>query len=154
MTANELLERYKAGQRDFRGLNLMGIDLSHSVLCGANFSFCNLRNAWMKQANLRGANLRNTTISRGVLAYADLSGADLSHADLDTCAFFGANLTGANFHKALMGHQPCLSGANLTNVDFTQTFIGLPGGLDNLSVFGATLCNTKFPNGRTWTIKS
>lgn len=36
MTAEELLERYKAGERDFSGADLTGADLRGAKLFGAN----------------------------------------------------------------------------------------------------------------------
>ena len=42
MDANELLERYTAGERDFQGLNLHGVFLGGADLTGANLTKANL----------------------------------------------------------------------------------------------------------------
>ena len=76
MTAEQLLEAYAAGERDFRGADLFGADL---------------RSAHLNGADLRGAFLRDANLS-----YADLRGADLSFA----------NLTGANLNRALIDAAP------------------------------------------------
>ena len=36
LTAQELLDRYSAGERDFAGVDLHGVDLSKAVLRGIN----------------------------------------------------------------------------------------------------------------------
>ena len=77
MTAEELIQKYKAGERDFRyvdlrGANLRGADLSEANLSGADLSGANLSGANLRGADLRWANLR----------WANLRGADLSEANL------------------------------------------------------------------------
>jgi uncharacterized protein YjbI with pentapeptide repeats len=53
MNTNELLRRYAAGEWDFCGTNLSGVDLSWKTLQGVNLS----------EANLSGANLIATDLS-------------------------------------------------------------------------------------------
>ena len=72
MTGEELIAKYKAGERDFRYA-----DLSYANLRGANMSYANLSGANLSYADLRGANL-----SEADLSYANLRGANLSEADL------------------------------------------------------------------------
>jgi uncharacterized protein YjbI with pentapeptide repeats len=43
MKANEVLERYKSGERDFRRLNLRSQSFHGTNLAGADFSECDLR---------------------------------------------------------------------------------------------------------------
>ncbi|MEM8677628.1 MAG: hypothetical protein AAGF83_27775 [Cyanobacteria bacterium P01_G01_bin.67] len=45
---------------------------------------------------------------------------------------------------------PCLDGANLTGVDFSQALIDLPGGINNPRIAGAVLCDTTLPDGGNW----
>ena len=80
MTGEELIAKYKAGERDFRYA-----DLSYANLRGANMSYAdlsgaNLSEADLSGADLSGANLRDTNLSGANLSRADLSGADLSGA--------------------------------------------------------------------------
>lgn len=43
MTAEELLKSYAAGERDFSGIDLHGVDLSNAVLIGINYDWVNKR---------------------------------------------------------------------------------------------------------------
>ena len=109
MDASELLVRYAAGERDFRGSNfskaeLSGTDLREINLSAANLSDAKLYNANLSEANLNFANLNGTKLNSANLS-ASLSGANLCCADLS-----GANLRGAD-----------LSDANLTTADLTDT---------------------------------
>lgn len=72
LSASELLQRYRTGDRDFRRCRLAGFDA-------------------------RGADLRQADFSS-----ADLQGANFSDADLRAAAFVGADLSGANFQGALV----------------------------------------------------
>ncbi|XGV99758.1 MAG: pentapeptide repeat-containing protein [Leptolyngbya sp. BL-A-14] len=90
ITATELLQRYRDGERNFddadlQGADLSGADLSWISLYGADLSGCNLSRAKLRSAYLSSANLKGADLS-----YADLSSADLFDADLE-----GANLKGA-----------------------------------------------------------
>ena len=72
LSATELLQRYQAGDRNFRHYHLAGLDL-------------------------READLRQADFSR-----AELQGADFGYADLRAAAFVGADLSGANFQGAIV----------------------------------------------------
>lgn len=58
MKASEVLKRYKAGERDFRGVNLRGQSFKGQDLSGANFSEADLRST-----NFTGATLRRTNFT-------------------------------------------------------------------------------------------
>ena len=119
----QMIERYRAGERNFTGINLkyaylhwpcfidinlsqadmrwtrfeMGwIRLINANLSDANMEQVSLRAAFLLNANLRGANLRNADLTYSDLTNADLTNADLSGADLSDTTLIGANLTGAN----------------------------------------------------------
>ena len=64
----DIISRYKAGERGFRG----------AYLCKAD-----LRGADLRGADLRGADLRGADLIDAYLCKADLRGADLCKADLD-----------------------------------------------------------------------
>ena len=95
MDANELLNRYAAGERDFRQANLRGIVLSPIDLYRSSdaptLRLANL-NEHQQRPYLIGANLSQADLTKAHLSRANLSKADLS----------GANLTGANLISAPM----------------------------------------------------
>lgn len=91
----DIVNEYKRGKRDFRGVNLEGADLESANLCGANFDGANLRGANLRWANLRGANFRGANLER-----ADLRAANLMRAkNLDGAYLYGVNLRGANLDE-------------------------------------------------------
>ena len=106
LTTGDIEKRLAAGERDFQGASLAGVNLRKANLIGGNF-----RGAVLRGANLHGADLRNAKLMRTDLGMADLGMADFGCADLNSADFRGANLKGANFNGAL------LDGANLRNAD-------------------------------------
>ncbi len=82
MTAEELLERYEKGERDFSEVDLSKVNLEEVCLDGINLEGANLSGTLLFHSTLRGAILRN----------ANLEGADLSLTVLDEADFRGANL--------------------------------------------------------------
>ena len=92
LTAEELLIRYAAGERDFHGAVLGGVDLSTAQLGGINLSGADLRAANLSGAVLKGSNLREACLQGANLSWADLFGADLS----------GAELSGADLKMAII----------------------------------------------------
>jgi serine/threonine-protein kinase len=115
MTAQELVQSYKKGRRDFGQQSLLSINLPQAELPGcifhqswmirANFQGANLTHADFGKANLTNANLRDANLGRAYFSYtnltnADLRGADLSYAYLNYAILDGANLCGANLSNA------------------------------------------------------
>ena len=92
MTARQLVEAYRAGERRFVGAILRGANLSGANLSGANLSGANLRGADLFGADLSGADLSGANLRGANLSGADLSGADLSGANLSGADLFRANL--------------------------------------------------------------
>lgn len=86
-------------------------------------------------------------ISEAILSWANLTEADLSRASLAESSLYEANLTNAKMTETSLGAAPCLTGANLTNVDLSSTWIDLPDGIENPRVAGAIFCNTTMPDG-------
>jgi uncharacterized protein YjbI with pentapeptide repeats len=107
MDGQELVERYGAGERDFRSADLSGAKLSEVKLSGTNLSRANLTEADLFGANLFGANLSRANLSKTNLLMANLYRANLSRADLR-----GANLSRANLFEATLSGA-ILTGANL-----------------------------------------
>jgi uncharacterized protein YjbI with pentapeptide repeats len=172
MTAEELLQRYAAGERDFSGIsleskwglegaelpdiNLSGatlrrVDFDGADLSRANLSNANLGGANLESANLTEANLRNAIISDGILGSTNLSYADLSYANLTMAGLADADLTGAIMVGTIIGGEPLLVRANLTDVDLSQARIVLDDWMNNPRLDGAILNNTTMPDGSTVT---
>jgi hypothetical protein len=143
LSADELVRRYAAGERNFINanlrcallnslnlseVNLSWANLSRANLTGANLSGVELTAADLSEANLSRANLSQTSLvrtnlTRANLSLADLRGANLSKACLSEVNLSQADLRGANLSLAdLRGanfSQACLSGANLTGAKLT-----------------------------------
>jgi hypothetical protein len=102
MAADEVLRRYAAGERDFRGVNLRDEILTWADLSGADLSGADLSGANLNWANLSRVNLTAADLSRADLAWANLKAANLSGADLSNAHFSGADLSGANWSGAIM----------------------------------------------------
>ncbi len=93
MYAEELLGRYAAGERDFKGVKLsVSEELEGVCLQEIDFSYCRIDCASFIRTNLRGARLKNMTLWQADFTGANLSGADLSGADLSETCFEKANL--------------------------------------------------------------
>jgi len=109
MRADEFLEHYRRGERNFRGVNLRGIYLRDVRLQDVDLNCADLRGASLMSVDFSGANLHR----------ADLSGAFLIHSNLSF-----ANLTQANLTKAFLIlanlHQSCLTEANLSHTNLTK----------------------------------
>jgi uncharacterized protein YjbI with pentapeptide repeats len=131
LTAVQLLERYKAGEKKFRqvqlkkvdlkGANLAGIDLRGSDLSYANLKEADLSNADLREACLVGVDFSKTNLSRANLQGARLEKANLKETNLTRASFEGAILEGAFLTKAIAGRanfQGCsLVGAHLNEAD-------------------------------------
>jgi uncharacterized protein YjbI with pentapeptide repeats len=98
----ELLDRYRAGERDFSGAELdqdAGNDLSGVCLDGADLSRSYVV-ASFQRASLRGARFREANVKTCDFRGADLRDADFSGAALCSTRFDGARLDGARFFGA------------------------------------------------------
>lgn len=102
MTADEVLTRYAAGERNFREVNLTDEILSWADLRGADLSGADLSGANLNWANLSRANLTAADLSRADLAWANLKAANLSRANLSGADFSGADLSQAKWSGAIM----------------------------------------------------
>lgn len=109
MNITELTEKYTAGIRDFRG-----IDLSEANLKDLNLSNANLKGAKLSVANLSGANLSEANLSEAKLNVARLSDANLSQANLTQTLLNVANLIRADLSKAQ------LQGASMIRVELIR----------------------------------
>ncbi|MGA1601538.1 MAG: protein kinase domain-containing protein [Prochlorothrix sp.] len=136
-TADQVLNSYGKGIRDFAFHELSNLDLSKSVLIDGNFhdsrffktnlQGADLTNATLSKANFNQSNLRDAILVRAYMNYTNLQNADLRGADLSYAHLSNANLKGAN-----------LSGANLTGAKITDTQLAQ----------AKTSWNTTMPNGK------
>ncbi|MDY6784919.1 MAG: pentapeptide repeat-containing protein [Cyanobacteriota bacterium] len=116
----ELLQRYAAGGRNFRYINLQNaqlaeVDLYQADLIGANLQGANLNNAVLDEVKLIAANLIGANLEGASLRKAKLMGANLRSANLVNADLTGADLSDTN----LQGVD--LTGANLTSVELMGT---------------------------------
>jgi uncharacterized protein YjbI with pentapeptide repeats len=86
-SGDDILRRYREGERNFVGINLIGVllggaKLASAIFNGSNLSWADLSEATLTEASLVGANLRSANLRKAVLAGADLRGADLTGAEL------------------------------------------------------------------------
>lgn len=94
--ASQLLSHYAAGERNFRGANLLRADLVLANLAGADLS-----RASLAEAHLEGVSLMGASLVRAKLWQADLREANLMGADLRGANFWQARLEEANLWQAL-----------------------------------------------------
>lgn len=119
ITAIELLDRYDAGERDFRGLDLSGLQFHRReigrrkiIVEGADFSGANTSKCRFSAQNLRGGIFRNV----------DFTGAVFSETSILDCDMSFANFTEANCGESSF-ERVNLEGANFTNAVFCQSSI-------------------------------
>jgi hypothetical protein len=118
MTGNELVQRYEAGERCFRGIDVTGADLCGANLHRADLTEANLSEAGLKGVNLTGAyldvaNLRRADLRGAKLCGAYLVGADLSEADLRRTDLSGADLSLAKVIRKQLAKAKSLEGATM-----------------------------------------
>ena len=127
MDRAELLQRYAAGERNFSGADLTGIQLNSSQEQEINLSGVNLRGANLSEAHLVQVNLSNADLSNSFLNRANLEKANLSGAELRGVNAYNANLTQANLsHAYLLGAnltEATLYHANLQNANLTDAIL-------------------------------
>ena len=115
--AEERITRYKAGERDFSGANLVGARLRGANLVEANLDGANLDGANLFEANLDGANLRGANLRGAILRGANLDGANLRGARLT----WRTNLNEWAFQGTVWPTDPAkLEGATIDGVPFLE----------------------------------
>ncbi len=136
-SAEELLERYAAGERDFEGVNLNGANLMGSNLSGADFSEANLIGANLIGANFQGAHLADAKLQHASLQDANLIGANFQGAHLEDAKLHGTNFQGAKLSDANFSDAN-LIGANLIGANLADA------GLQGANLIGAHLLGADF----------
>jgi len=147
ISAEEFLQRYDEGERDFTGVNLAGVNLSGKTLesnvslSQANLSNANLANAKLIQVNLIGSNLQGANLNSTNLQSADLIGANLSGANLTKAILYSARLIQANFSQAKLS-EANLNSANLTTANLSRANL-TQASLSSANLTGADLSQAK-----------
>lgn len=130
MNAQELLEKYDQGKRDFTGItlnecNLIGVSLPEILLQSACLNVANLSSANLTHSNLQGAQLNVTRLSGANLSCANLKGSSLNVANLIRAILTQADLAEASLIRAEMVRanlsQAQLVFANLSEADLRET---------------------------------
>ena len=109
MKAEELLEKYAAGQRHFEAAHL-----NETHLVGATLTEINL-----KRAQLNVANLSSVNFSRSDLSYAHMNVTRLSGANLSQAKLIQASLNVSNLIRAILVGAD-LSGASLIRAELLR----------------------------------
>ena len=111
---DELIRRYKSGERSFRGLeidsemmdlkgvNLSGCDFSESFII-ADFREANLENCLFESANVKTCDFRNSNLRNASFLNAAIDGAEFENANLENTNFEGAGSYGYTLKK---GEKP------------------------------------------------
>ncbi|MEM8545528.1 MAG: pentapeptide repeat-containing protein [Cyanobacteria bacterium P01_H01_bin.119] len=125
MNAEELLERYAAGHRDFTGVNLnetslIGADLPHLVLRNASLNVTNLNSTNLSHGDFAGASFNVSRLSGANLSFANLAGAKLNVANLIRAVATGANLTRVSMVRAELLRTE-LSNSNLSQANLSES---------------------------------
>ncbi len=110
--SDELLDRYRMGERNFVQSELSEVHLSNVNLCDINLEEANLSRAKLYGVNLSYANLNNANLSQSSLYGVELHGTNLSNVDLR-----GADLRDVKLCYANLNDTDC-SGARCVRVDF------------------------------------
>ncbi len=118
------------GQRNFEGLDLLGIDAKGrdlpelnaktALLRDSHFENTNLENACFDKANLSNAHLDHANLKNATFLDADCEGADFRGADLSGTDFTGASLFGATFTPENAEDKNQQSAIIDTNTKFTD----------------------------------
>lgn len=116
MTAEELLDLYKAGERDFSNVDLSHEILSHADLAGADFSGANFYGARLLRTNLSGGDFSNANLAQAYLARTNLSGAELSGVSLSGAHLVATNFRGAKYEDVIIKEMGLISSIDTYNV--------------------------------------
>lgn len=118
-TIQEILQRYKEGQRQFKDLDIEG-DFSHQNLEGIEFEGCFIA------ADFRYCNLENSKFWNG-----NIKTSDFSYSILTNAVFTGLAVEGTDFKEAetegLVFEGNYCFGQVVGQVDFEELFKGGAG---------------------------
>ncbi|WP_425428934.1 pentapeptide repeat-containing protein [Aphanothece hegewaldii] len=105
MTREALLARYAAGERNFSGLDLSGLDLSNikDEIRRAEDHYAFLRENYpLNRCIFRGANFSYVNFSGTCIMHCDFRDTTFRGANLSHCAFSGSNFTGTDMREVTL----------------------------------------------------
>lgn len=161
MFAEELLERYQAGERNFAGVDLVAhqakdldvwVQLGRADFRGINLRGANLYRVSFGHADLRGANLAGAYLGYGALGYANFQDACLQGAAFTVTNMRGANFTRADLRDATFREtrmvEVVLTGADLEFAIFIGADLTDAIGWKQTARYCTFLSQTTMPDGR------
>ena len=113
MDKKEFIERYQAGERDFSGVDLSGIELT---------DFKNRNNYKFSDINLSGANLTKAKLEFVNFNNVNLENANLTEAEIACCDFNHANFSNANLTDVIIDFSNFIE-ANFQNANLTNIYV-------------------------------
>ena len=124
--ANEILERYAKGERDFSNFLLNGINLASADLKSAVFKNCWIKGVRFARVNLTDVDFEGATIEYTGFVDANLTRTNFRNTKIRFCYGVGAILNKTNFENADMfwvGFPNCnRGGANLTGAKTSKVY--------------------------------
>lgn len=140
MTADDLLERYAIGERNFAGISLYAEEYARTLdgrdLRGINLCGSILDGDWsgvnLAEARMCGVVANGCDFQRGIFTQANLIGAVFTQCDLNGSDFTDALLSGIAFKQT----EVCNS--NLTRADLRGAFL-LEAGFEGANLTEASL---------------
>ena len=119
ISAQEVLQAYSSGRKDFGFKDLSMQDLQKADLSESKFHGAKLVRTNFQGADLSHSNFSNSDVRQALLRNADLSKSFFKSSNLEGVDLRGANLSHANFKNTkLKGANLC--GANLSHSNLTQ----------------------------------
>lgn len=122
-----MIDKIKAGEKNFSGTNLSGLNLKNMDLSGCDFTDADLSKVVFRKANLEGAVFKNAFMEGVSLVKAsakkcNFSGAVLHKADMMSGIFTGCDFTDANMEKAILD-SASFNGSVLKNAKLTKSIL-------------------------------
>lgn len=151
-SAEELLDRYAKGERNFMRSSLSEANLEHANLFGADLaesslSEANLTASVLSLVNLAGADLRRASLNDAHLIDTNLAGATLIDANLGGANVWRSDLTGADLSRAVMS-ETALADLNLSRAKGLGQIIHVgPSVVDNRTLVKSSNLPVRFLRG-------
>ena len=124
-SAKQLQEAYAAGQRDFRGYRLSGVNLKGMALNGSDFSLTNCEAAIFEGAGLEDTSWEGAKLTAARFNNAKMMQSNLSNADARRAHFDGADLT-----DAVLNGVNTRAATFTTQTTFQNTYVASEGERD------------------------
>ena len=127
MDIRELWNRYQAGERDFRGVDLHG-ETNLFDMTGVDFSEANLSDITLEElefdnVNFNGANLQRANISKVNFLNSNLSNINLQQAIVRDVGFQEVDLSRANLLRVIL-MLVSIDKCNLNSADLSEAQMG------------------------------